>query len=195
VTITVRAVAETAFIGVLLTVFAMRHGMSSGDAAVLSGAAVVTGLASTVAHELGHAVVARRYGLAVLGLRIEGLLGGGLERERSDRPDVERRTSLAGPAVTLLLAATGGALALAGARYPGLLLAIVNGLALIGCAFPWQRSDVARALRARAAEQPSAGRALGAARGDVGHADVPAGAAVEPPLGAGLLDLEQTLAL
>jgi len=57
---------------------------------------------SVVLHELGHAVVARRNGIEILGIDL--WLFGGLARmsRDSDSPGVEFRIAAAGPAVTLL---------------------------------------------------------------------------------------------
>ncbi len=81
--------------------------------------AVLTALlffASVVVHELGHAVVARRNGIAIAGIDL--WLFGGLARMRSEprSPGVDFRIAAAGPLVTLLvvLVAVGGGLLLTG---------------------------------------------------------------------------------
>ncbi len=59
---------------------------------------------SVVLHELGHAVVARRNGIDILGIDL-WLLGGLARMSRdTDSPGVEFRVAAAGPLVTLLIA-------------------------------------------------------------------------------------------
>ena len=147
VSVSRRAVAESALVAGLLGVIAVRQGFGVAGAAVAAAAVVVVALASATAHEWGHVVAARRQGLRVLALRLEGLLGGAVERERSDSPRAELRICLAGPVVTLALALAGGAFALAGSA-AGLVLAVVNALALVGCTLPPSRSDAGRAWAA-----------------------------------------------
>ena len=60
--------------------------------------------ASIVLHEFGHAVVARRNKIGILGIDL-WLLGGLAKMDRDpETPGVEFRVSAAGPLVTLLLA-------------------------------------------------------------------------------------------
>jgi Zn-dependent protease len=70
--------------------------------------AVVSGLAfflSILLHELGHAVVALRNGIGIIGIDL-WMLGGVAKLERdTDSPGVEFRVAAAGPLVTLLIAA------------------------------------------------------------------------------------------
>jgi Zn-dependent protease len=70
--------------------------------------AVVSGLAfflSILLHELGHAVVALRNGIGIIGIDL-WMLGGVAKLERdTDSPGVEFRVAAAGPFVTLLIAA------------------------------------------------------------------------------------------
>jgi Zn-dependent protease len=72
---------------------------------------------SIIAHEMGHALAARREGIAVAGIDL--FLFGGLMHMRSepDTPGAEFRVAAAGPAVTLLVivVATGAGIALGGA--------------------------------------------------------------------------------
>lgn len=85
---------------------------------------------SIVLHEFGHAVVARRNGIGILGIDL-WLLGGLARMDRDPKsPGVEFRVAAAGPFVTLLLAA--GLLAAAVAMNEGPIedlkpLAIVDG--------------------------------------------------------------------
>jgi Zn-dependent protease len=61
--------------------------------------------ASIVLHELGHAIVARRNGIGILGIEL-WMLGGLASFDRdTDSPGVEFRVSAAGPLVTGLVAA------------------------------------------------------------------------------------------
>lgn len=71
---------------------------------------VVCLLLSVFLHELGHALVGRRFRIGVVAISLE-LLGGFTEMEHeSPRPRVELAVALSGPAVSLVLAA-GGSLA------------------------------------------------------------------------------------
>jgi Zn-dependent protease len=67
--------------------------------ATWAAAAVVS---SVLLHELGHAAIARSYGVTVKLVGIS-LKGGYTVRSRSDRMHVEALTTLAGPMVNLLL--------------------------------------------------------------------------------------------
>ncbi|HET6812361.1 MAG TPA: site-2 protease family protein [Acidimicrobiales bacterium] len=76
--------------------------------------AVVTGVAffaSLVAHELSHALVARRHGVATRGIVL--WLFGGVAQLEGDTPDAraELRVAAAGPALSLALAGVAGAAA------------------------------------------------------------------------------------
>lgn len=88
-----------------------------GDQAfVLAVISALLFFGSVVLHELGHALVARRNGIEILGIDL-WLLGGVARMARdTDSPGVEFRVAIAGPAVTLLfgLACVGLGLALAG---------------------------------------------------------------------------------
>jgi Zn-dependent protease len=112
--------------------------------------------ASILLHELGHAVVARRHGVEIEEIDL-WLLGGvarmsGYPRRAQD----ELRFALAGPAVTLAIAALFGAIALAlPASAPEWLTALVTYQAMINAiilafnllpAFPLDGGRVARAL-------------------------------------------------
>ena len=151
VSVAPRAVAESALVAVLLGIIAVRQGVGVGPAVLAAATAVGLALVSAIAHELGHLVVARRAGLPVVRLRLDGLLGGSIERGTTSCPRTELRICLAGPAVTVLLAGSGGALALGAdgsLAAAGLCLALVNVLALVGCVLPPGRSDAARAWAA-----------------------------------------------
>jgi Zn-dependent protease len=74
----------------------------------LGAAFVLCLLVSVFLHELGHALVCRRYGIGVRAITLE-MLGGYTEMDRdAPRPRVELAVSLAGPGVSLAL---GGLLA------------------------------------------------------------------------------------
>src|ERR687896_54029 len=60
---------------------------------------------SVILHELGHAVVAMRNGIGISGIDL-WLFGGVAKMQRdTDTPGVEFRVAVAGPVVTLLIAA------------------------------------------------------------------------------------------
>jgi Zn-dependent protease len=69
---------------------------------------VVCLVVSVLLHELGHAFVARRYGVGVRAITLE-LLGGFTEMDReAPSPRSEAAIALAGPGVSLILAIIGG---------------------------------------------------------------------------------------
>jgi Zn-dependent protease/CBS domain-containing protein len=133
------------------------------DPGITPGAAYALGLlsalllfASILLHELGHAVVARRHGVEIE--EIDLWLLGGVARMSGypKRAEDELRFALAGPAVTLAIAALFGALSLAlPASTPDWLAALVSYQALVNAAilvfnllpaFPLDGGRVARAL-------------------------------------------------
>lgn len=76
----------------------------------LGAGVVVCLLGSVLLHELGHAVVARRFSVGVRGITLE-LLGGFTEMDQdAPTPRAEAAIALAGPAVSLVLALAAGAL-------------------------------------------------------------------------------------
>jgi Zn-dependent protease/CBS domain-containing protein len=84
---------------------------------VVAVVAAASFFASIVAHELGHALAARREGIAVEGIDLF-LFGGVMKMSRdTDSPGAEFRVAVAGPLVTLLLVvlAAVAAMLLAGA--------------------------------------------------------------------------------
>jgi Zn-dependent protease len=111
--------------------------------------------ASILAHELGHAVVARRYGVEIEGIDL-WLLGGVARMKGSPkRPEHELRYALAGPVVTLAIAVVFGALAVVlPASAPAAISALVayqawvNGLILLFNLLPAFPLDGGRVLRA-----------------------------------------------
>jgi Zn-dependent protease len=102
------------FLAVLLTVTylsylqARRPELDTPFAVAVSAALVLALLASVLLHELGHALVARGFGIGVRGITLE-LLGGYTELDRdAPSPKVEMVVSLAGPAVSLALGVGAG---------------------------------------------------------------------------------------
>ncbi|HXR29502.1 MAG TPA: site-2 protease family protein [Solirubrobacteraceae bacterium] len=148
------------------------HGISPSASYALGLASALLLFASILAHEFGHAIVARRRGIEVE--EIDLWLLGGVSRLHGDahEPLDELRFALAGPAVTAVLAVSfGAATLLLPAGTPAAVAALVeyqalvNGLILIFNlmpAFPldggrvlrsllWKRSgDIARATRTAA---------------------------------------------
>ena len=88
------------------------HGISAGTSYALGLASTLLLFASILAHEFGHALVARRCGIEVE--EIDLWLLGGVSRMRGEAhtPGDELRFALAGPAVTAVLAIAFGLAAL-----------------------------------------------------------------------------------
>ena len=112
--------------------------------------------ASILVHELGHAIVARRYGVQIEGIEL-WLLGGVAKMKGSaHRAEEELRFALAGPAVTLtIVAAFGVALALLPSSTPDAVTALLAYQAMINAAilvfnlmpaFPLDGGRVLRAI-------------------------------------------------
>ncbi len=136
---------------------------------VVATATALAFFASVILHELGHAVVALRNGIGIVGIDL--WLFGGLARMKRDAPSagVDLRIAVAGPAVTLLVVvlcaglawAIGGSgdlrLAFSPVR-PGIgpveavlsYLALINGLLLILNLIPGFPLDGGRIVRAAA---------------------------------------------
>src|SRR6266508_3420034 len=119
----------------------------------LGAAFVALLLASVLLHELGHALVCRRYGIGVRAITLE-MLGGYTEMERdSPRPRVELAVSLAGPVVSLALGAVAAALAAVLpahtiARQLAVQVAASNVVVAVFNALPGLPLDGGRALQA-----------------------------------------------
>jgi Zn-dependent protease len=98
------------FVVLFLFIFAVTgpfHEMLGGSrttAYVVAVASVLSFFLSLVMHELGHALVARRNGLAVAGIDLWAL-GGMTRSEEPPTPGVEFRVAAAGPLVTLAVIA------------------------------------------------------------------------------------------
>ena len=114
---------------------------------------VVCLLASVLLHELGHAVVARRFGIGVRGITLE-ILGGYTEMERdAPSPRVEMSVALAGPLVSLVLGLGAAAAAYAlptgtAVQYVAFLVALANVVVALFNVLPGLPLDGGRALRA-----------------------------------------------
>ena len=112
--------------------------------------------ASILLHELGHAVVARRYGVEIKGIEL-WLLGGVAKMNgAAHRPEEELRFALAGPAVTVVIAVVFGLAAVAlPSSAPDAVVALLSYQALINAAilvfnmlpaFPLDGGRVLRAI-------------------------------------------------
>jgi len=130
------------------------HGISAGAAYALGLASALLLFASILAHEFGHALVARRRGIEVE--EIDLWLLGGVSRMRGEAhaPEDELRYALAGPAVTAVLAACFGlAAALLPSSTPAAVRALVeyqaliNGVILVFNLMPAFPLDGGRVLR------------------------------------------------
>jgi len=111
-----------------------------------------------IAHELGHALVARRLGLRVLDITIWPLGGMARLEGLGHRPEVEGLVALAGPAVNLLLAGVASLLP-GGLAWQFTLLNLVLGLGNLVPAFPLDGGRVLRAWLARRSPAADATRA------------------------------------
>jgi len=130
------------------------HGIAPGASYALGLASALLLFASILAHEFGHALVARRHGIEVEGIDL--WLLGGVSRMRGEahNPDDELRYALAGPAVTAVIAVCFGAIALllpsstpAAVRVLVEYQALVNGLILVFNLLPAFPLDGGRVLR------------------------------------------------
>ncbi|MFI5004273.1 MAG: site-2 protease family protein [Solirubrobacterales bacterium] len=129
-------------------------GIGTGAAYVLGLASALLLFASILAHEFGHALVARRHGIEIE--EIDLWLLGGVSRMRGEAhdPEDELRYAIAGPAVTAVIAACFGLLALLlPASTPDAVVALVgyqalvNGLILVFNLLPAFPLDGGRVLR------------------------------------------------
>jgi Zn-dependent protease len=147
---------------------------------VVAAATTVAFLGAVLAHEIGHAVVARRYGVGVEGIDLWILGGMARLSDESPTPRAEWRIAAAGPLVSVFvtLAFAGAAAIVTVFDQPGLVasafwwLAFVNGLLALFNVLPAAPLDGGRMLtatlwrrggsRLRAAERASqAGQLLG----------------------------------
>ena len=141
---------------------------TDGTAFTLAVASALLFFLSVLLHELGHAVVARRNNIGIVGIDL-WMFGGVAKMERdTDSPGVEFRVAAAGPLVTLLIGAacfgTGVAIAGAGGAMDSAFfdsagsdavlavlgyLTLINGLLLVFNlvpAFPLDGGRIARAV-------------------------------------------------
>ncbi len=130
------------------------HGISAGTSYALGLLSTLLLFASILAHEFGHALVARRRGIEVE--EIDLWLLGGVSRLRGEAhtPGDELRFAVAGPAVTAVVAACFAALALLlPASTPATIRALVeyqvlvNGLLFVFNMMPAFPLDGGRVLR------------------------------------------------
>jgi Zn-dependent protease len=130
------------------------HGISSGAAYALGLTSALLLFVSILAHEFGHALVARRHGIEVEGIDL--WLLGGVSRMRGEAhdPGDELRYALAGPAVTAVIAVCfGGVALLLPSSTPAIIRVLVeyqmlvNGLILVFNLLPAFPLDGGRVLR------------------------------------------------
>lgn len=133
----------------LLGIILLHNGLSSGAAGMLGGLLMVVVLfGSVLMHELGHAVVARRLGIQILGIELH-FVGGAAKMAQPPRTARDEIIiALAGPAVSAALAASAYALSLAsGSAFLGM-LALINLLLGVFNLLPALPMDGGRVLRA-----------------------------------------------
>ena len=112
--------------------------------------------ASILLHELGHAVVARRYGVEIEGIELWLLGGVAKMKGAAHRPEEELRFALAGPGVTVVIAVVFGLATVAlPSSTPDAVIALLGYQALINAAilvfnmlpaFPLDGGRVLRAI-------------------------------------------------
>lgn len=139
------------------------HGISPATSYALGLASVLLLFVSILAHEFGHALVARRHGIEIE--EIDLWLLGGVSRMRGEahEPDDELRYAIAGPAVTAVIAACFGlAAALLPSSTPAIVRALIEYQAYVNVAilvlnllpaFPLDGGRVLRALMWRRSGQ------------------------------------------
>jgi len=132
---------------------AQSPGHSKAAYAAMAVAATIVFFGSILLHELGHALRARKEGVEIEGITL--WLFGGVARFKTDFPSAgaELRIALAGPFVTLVLAAafTGGALAVGPRTAIGGVaawLGYINAILLVFNLMPAFPLDGGRVLRA-----------------------------------------------
>jgi Zn-dependent protease/predicted transcriptional regulator len=153
------------------------HGISPAASYALGLASVLLLFVSILAHEFGHALVARKYGIEIE--EIDLWLLGGVSRMRGEahEPEDELRYAIAGPAVTAVIAACFGiAAALLPSSTPATVRALVEYQAFVNVAilvlnllpaFPLDGGRVLRSLMWRRSGQmgPATERAASIGRG------------------------------
>ena len=133
----------------LAALYVSAQAISGGGAAAAQALALGTVLiASVLLHELGHARVARRFGIETRDITLYPFGGIAALQGEPSTPRAELWIALAGPAVNMVLAA--GALVLALLEVPGMVLVfgvnLVMGLFNLVPAWPMDGGRVARAL-------------------------------------------------
>jgi Zn-dependent protease len=122
----------------------------------IAAATTVAFLATVLAHEVGHAVAAHRYGVGVEGIDLWILGGVARLSEEAPTPKAEWRIAAAGPLISVLMTFlfAGAAMGIDVFAEPGLIstacwwLAIVNGLLAIFNLLPASPLDGGRILAA-----------------------------------------------
>ena len=132
------------------------HGISTTASYALGLASALLLFASILAHEFGHAIVARRHGIEVEEIDLWLLGGVSRMRDEAHNPGDELRYAAAGPAVTAAIAALFAvALALLPASTPAAVHALVEYQVFVNClifvfnllpAFPLDGGRVLRSL-------------------------------------------------
>jgi Zn-dependent protease len=119
-------------------------GGSTTEGYLVAVAAVLLFFASIVLHELGHALVARRQGIATTGIDLWFFGGIAKMSRETDSPGAEFKIAAAGPAVTLVIGATCVGLAALLAKGAALDVAVLSksadvspALALLGFLALW----------------------------------------------------------
>ncbi len=92
------------FTFVLLLIFLLFIGVGERQSGASTAIYIVALFASVLLHEIGHTLVARRYGIRTIEI-VMFPIGGVSRPERQPKPGEELWISLAGPAVNLLIAA------------------------------------------------------------------------------------------
>lgn len=92
------------FTFIILLAFLILIGVGGGQSTLMSVLYIVALFASVLLHELGHVVVAKRYGIRTIEITMYPI-GGVSRMERQPKPNEELWVSLAGPTVNLVLSA------------------------------------------------------------------------------------------
>lgn len=126
----------------LLAVVLLVYGGIAGVAIVLLA------FGSVLVHELGHAVVARHYGVHVAGIELSFFGGAAKMQDIPRRPGHEIAIAAAGPAVSIALSITGFALAMLTGTFGFALFGWVNLVIAVFNLIPALPMDGGRILRA-----------------------------------------------
>ncbi len=125
-------------------------GLTAAAGAALMGSAL---FGSVLLHELGHALVARRYGINTRAITLYPFGGIAALEAEPEAPEAELAIALAGPAVNMVLALAALPLALLGLPGAGFFASINLGMGLFNLvpAFPMDGGRVLRAWWSRRA--------------------------------------------